>query len=497
MMNKLSKWAMIPLLTGALTLPQVAQAEEQPINVFVDNNQIQFDQNPVIYGDITLVPLRGVFEKLGAEVEWDQSTQTVTVTKDNKAITLKNNSKDAFINNTLHKLDTEPQLLNNRIMVPLRFISETLDAKVAWDGNTRTINISQQESKEIKSDNTTTENENSEALTLSNALKKALAYSYDIKNATKEIDKADETRDDLSQYFRYSTPFGTGNTSEESQVRQIYLQYISANDKVRKAERDLEITKDQVTYQVKEAYNDILLKEENLQLSKKALAIEQLNFDNAKVQLNQGVISQIQYLQLENKLEEKKKSLDASTKALQQAKIKLNQLMGVNNDDTYSLVDAPEFAIMEDVDVDYHITKTLEVHPTIFELELAQKAAQDSVNLHYFSGTPGNSYDVKKLTVTTVSNQLGQARDSISEGIRKIYLNIKSLEDQYAILQTNLDNAEKNLQVAKSQYQVGQTTEFDLRQKELQVADLEAKIQETIITLDNLHSVFEKPWVSM
>lgn len=502
-MNKISKWAIIPLLAGSLTFPQLTYAEQSSISVYVDNNKVTFDQNPVIKGDITLVPLRGVFEKLGAKVDWEQATQAVKVTKEDKTITLKKGSKDAFINNILQKLDTEPQLLNNRIMVPLRFISETLDAKVDWNETTRTITITQPTSTQQTSTNSNSnisipKNENSPTLTYNDALQKALSYSYALKNAAKEIDKADESRDDFGEYFRYSTPLGTGNSIEDAQIRQIYLGFLSADDKVRKAKRDLETTKEEITYQVKQAYNDIIQKEASKLYNEKALAVEELNFKLAKVQLTQGVISQVQYDQLANKLDGTKKTLEASEKALSQAIIKLNQLMGVSSNNTYALVDIPEFEIMENADVDYQITKTLENHPTIFELEQAKNLAQKSVDLYtYNSGSVGENYKTKEITVSTLANQLAQTKDSIAQGVRTTYLNIKSLEDQYSILQANLENAEKSLQVTKVQYEVGQTTELDLRQKELQLVDLQSKITDTVVKLDNLRAVYEKPWVAM
>ncbi|KEF38836.1 outer membrane protein [Schinkia azotoformans MEV2011] len=502
-MNKISKWAIIPLLAGTLTFPQLTQAEQTSISVYVNDNKVVFDQNPVIHGDITLVPLRGVFEKLGAKVDWEQATQAVKVTKEDKTITLKKGSKDAFINNILQKLDTEPQLLNNRIMVPLRFISETLDAKVDWNGTTRTITITQPTSTQQTSTNSNSnisipKNENSTTLTYNDALQKALAYSYALKNAEKEIDKADESRDDYGEFFRYSEPFGTGNSLEDAQIRQIYLGMLSADDKVRKAKRDLETTKEEITYQVKQAYNDVIQKEASKLYNEKALAVEELNFKLAKVQLTQGVISQVQYDQLANKLDGTKKTLEASEKALSQAKIKLNQLMGVSSNNTYALVDIPAFETMENADVDYQITKTLEKHPTIFELEQAKNLTQKSLDLYtYNSGSIGENYETKRITVSTLGNQIAQTKDSIAQGVRTTYLNIKSLEDQYAILQTNLSNAEKSLQVTKVQYEVGQTTELDLRQKELQLADLQSKVTDTIVKLDSLHAVYEKPWVAM
>ena len=68
------------LCAAFLAAPAVpAMAEENTISVIVDNKNVEFDQPPVIEEGRTLVPLRAVFEKAGAVVDWNQETQTATI----------------------------------------------------------------------------------------------------------------------------------------------------------------------------------------------------------------------------------------------------------------------------------------------------------------------------------------------------------------------------------------------------------------------------------
>ena len=90
--------------------------------------------NPQIINDRTMVPLRKIFELLGCEIEWNGSTKTVIATKGEKEIELQIGNSVAKLNkNEEIKLDSPPVIVDNRTLVPLRFISESLGMEVAWD----------------------------------------------------------------------------------------------------------------------------------------------------------------------------------------------------------------------------------------------------------------------------------------------------------------------------------------------------------------------------
>lgn len=90
----------------------------------------------------TMLPLRTIFESIGAEVQWNQPTQTVTAVKGDTTITMQIHSKTAQVNNQKHELDVPAQLINNKTMVPVRFVSEALGAKVTWNGQEGIVGIS-------------------------------------------------------------------------------------------------------------------------------------------------------------------------------------------------------------------------------------------------------------------------------------------------------------------------------------------------------------------
>lgn len=118
-----------------------APASAQGVSVFVDGNRLNFDQPPVMVGGRTLVPLRGIFEALGATVVWDAPTRTVRAQRDATSIELTLGSTMATVNGQPVTLDVPAQSVGGRTMVPLRFIGEALGADVDWRPATRTVLI--------------------------------------------------------------------------------------------------------------------------------------------------------------------------------------------------------------------------------------------------------------------------------------------------------------------------------------------------------------------
>ncbi|WP_370881036.1 stalk domain-containing protein [Paenibacillus brasilensis] len=98
--------------------------------VFIDGRLQQYVQPATSISGSMLVPFRAVFEALGAKVKWDGATKTVTATKGNTTIKLTVGSRDAYINGKLVRLNAAPRLINGKVMVPIRFVSEALGAKV-------------------------------------------------------------------------------------------------------------------------------------------------------------------------------------------------------------------------------------------------------------------------------------------------------------------------------------------------------------------------------
>jgi hypothetical protein len=118
------------------------QLEIDNKNVLVNEKAIDpLETAPYIKGGFTLVPIRFISESLQFNVKWDAENQKVIITNNDTNIILSINSNIAIVNNIPKQLDAPAEITNGKTMVPLRFISETFKAKVDWNGEKRKINI--------------------------------------------------------------------------------------------------------------------------------------------------------------------------------------------------------------------------------------------------------------------------------------------------------------------------------------------------------------------
>ena len=124
------------------SLAVTAAASAQDIGVSVDGRPVHFNGvQPRMVNNSVLVPLRGVFEELGADVRWNPRKQQVTANKDGKIIRLIIGERFADIDGRSVQLNTPAQLRNGTTLVPLRFLSEALGAQVRWNPNNEMVLI--------------------------------------------------------------------------------------------------------------------------------------------------------------------------------------------------------------------------------------------------------------------------------------------------------------------------------------------------------------------
>ena len=121
------------------------------ITVVLNGETIDFTDDagnkvdPQLINNRTMVPVRKIFEVLGAQIEWDGATETVTAKTEEKTMKLQINNNIATVTTGKETeellLDSAPVVIEGRTLVPVRFISETLGLKVGWDELTQTVII--------------------------------------------------------------------------------------------------------------------------------------------------------------------------------------------------------------------------------------------------------------------------------------------------------------------------------------------------------------------
>jgi len=103
------------------------------LKVTLDGKQMDFEVLPRVENNRVLVPLRAIFEAMGAKVEWNQATQTATATKDNITVVLPLNSTQPTVNGVIWNLEVPAKVVQQRTLAPLRFVGEALGGTATWD----------------------------------------------------------------------------------------------------------------------------------------------------------------------------------------------------------------------------------------------------------------------------------------------------------------------------------------------------------------------------
>jgi hypothetical protein len=117
--------------------------ERDGVRVILDGKTLEFEVASILgpTANRTLVPLRAIFEEMGAEIDWNSQTKAVTATKGDTIVVLIMGDTNPAINGKIGKLDQPAVIKDSRTLAPLRFVAEAFGGSVEWDDLTQTATI--------------------------------------------------------------------------------------------------------------------------------------------------------------------------------------------------------------------------------------------------------------------------------------------------------------------------------------------------------------------
>ena len=111
------------------------------IMIVEGDTEIPLDVPPTIINDRAMVPLRAIFNALGASVSWDGETKTIFAIKEDTVIAMQIGQAVIYVNGDVREIDSPSVIVEDRTLVPVRAIAEAFGNKVNYDGETRTVTI--------------------------------------------------------------------------------------------------------------------------------------------------------------------------------------------------------------------------------------------------------------------------------------------------------------------------------------------------------------------
>lgn len=187
LIKKLTALALILSLSFALSSFTVVASND--IKVLLDGTPINFDVPPQIIDGRTMVPMRAIFEVMGATVDWDENKKSIGAIKGSTLIIMVIGEKTYLSKNGVSTLDVPPQIINGRTLVPARAVAECFDCNVTWDNASRTVLITT--SNNSKNNNVSKFYSNTtiptyESITGSN-LRRTIDHLEPVANFSKEV----------------------------------------------------------------------------------------------------------------------------------------------------------------------------------------------------------------------------------------------------------------------------------------------------------------------
>lgn len=141
-MKKLIGLTLAASLLASTAVVFAEDEEPKTVTVKVDGVELKIeDQAPIIKDNRTLIPLRAIFEALDAEVLWDGETRTVTATKGETSMEMKIGETTYKVNGEEKILDVASCIMNNRTLVPLRVVAESLGCSADFDESTYIVDV--------------------------------------------------------------------------------------------------------------------------------------------------------------------------------------------------------------------------------------------------------------------------------------------------------------------------------------------------------------------
>lgn len=148
--NKIITYIFAVIATMLIVVTQVNAAENKVITLSINNPTITVDgtdiqiengASPIVVSNRTLLPVRTIIENMGGSVVWDNGSKTAILHYQNNEIKITINNTTAYVNGEEKTLDVIPIVMNEQIMLPIRFIAENFGFSVDWEKQTQTVTI--------------------------------------------------------------------------------------------------------------------------------------------------------------------------------------------------------------------------------------------------------------------------------------------------------------------------------------------------------------------
>ena len=498
--------------------PIAGASETSSITVLLNGEPVSFDVQPEILAGTTFVSLRSIFEQLGVEVEWNQQRQEALLTSGREEICLKVGSKVAIRNTEVSSLTDAPYLKEDRVMVPLRYLSESLGYDVTWNPETRTAEIrssqsgSQEEtsgsSSEDSGENTAEDTSFSAekpssfgegnafsilgeaaAITCNEAIQDGLQESSACKGARLSLRQAQQQMEEFYDLYTYNYTVAIMQTRKDLNLLNDW------------SERNVVVTEEQTAYSIVNAMNEISLKQVEVESAKEALAQAEKTCETDRLRYEAGAISRRELIESEAAVETAEQQIHTKETELQGLYLSFYGTIGEEDLSALKEGTFPELEFhlnyepVGEIDIEAAFRKAKQNDPYLWYLKNSMDNADFKLQSYEYN-VGGKSYELTQMDLTRARINYNATEANLKTTMESRYNQLLQLENQIASLESQEETLRRNIDTVRTLYEAGVQPRSALEEVLQNRQSLEDSLLSLKVSHSQLRELFEKPYLA-
>lgn len=489
------------------------------VKVFVNGTKLGFDADPEIQNGRTFVPMRQIFEALGAEVAWNQTRKEIVADRGFDEIILKIGSKIAIFNESCETLEAAPYLKDGRTMVPLRFIGEALNCDVQWDGDARTVNIatdgsgtapggdsqsaagtSSGSSTDAASGSTSgsrTETalasdgngaarsilgEDAE-ITYNDAFQRAVRNSSSCISARLALSKAERQSEEFNNLFSMNLSFSIMQKRKDLQLLNSWQ------------ERNVIVTEEQAAFQAQNAMDAISLKLAEMENQKDAIAYAKKCCDMARLRYEQGMGSLKDLTAAQAEVSTQELNLTKMETELDGLYGTLYSDLGLTQEKCVPVEYLLDYAEIGPVNMQQEYNRAVANDPYIWYVENAAENADFDLQTYEWNAE-GQSWNLTKMDLQAARNKENETKKALRSTLESRYNQLLQLEDSIRLLEDQKEALLENIDTMRTLYETGLKSRNDFEAVLQNNRTIAYNILSLQLKHEQLKTTFIKPYLN-
>jgi hypothetical protein len=411
----------------------------------------------------TMVPIRFVSEALGAKVDWNAAAQTVTVTEGKTSFTLTINQNTAVVAGKKVLLDAKPVIKKSRTFVPLRFVSESMGAKVSWNEKERLVSI---------------DVNHADPLTIKTAIELALKNNSDLQSLRLDAKNADLNARLVNAQIRDipAEAIESLDMAQQKYVTQAKAQMAKKVNElyVKSAERKIELG-------VQKAYYDLVHAEADYKLKEQGVYRAETQKRVAEAFFQAGVKAKTDVLQAEAALSGAKAALAAAENNVKTARMNLNDMIGADLTKEWSLT--PEELHTDDLSLplDEAVNLAVKQRAEVLQKEEELKVAELNTKLvGKYSALSTYQGKISRNEEEKAKIAIEDAKRSVTIEVTQAYNNLNSAKAALEANEKALEAAKENYRLVNLRYENGLATTLEVIQAAEELSNRENQHQTSV-----------------